>query len=396
MIVDIIEGSWKLYNALKDMAEEMKDNWEDYERLMERCEIFKDILETYHKMVTDIAGTAALQDSAPQNALLIPEEKQTALKDLKKCFEEIQKFHREFSPRSTYSSFMRLVKRKQYAKDLLNCHMELDRCTNAFQLQAIVEDQVRRQDERKKDLEANKKTFKKLLEDSQKELLDKGGNVEHELQVLQTCINEYKDEVNDFLHKREMDPASAEELKSIDDTLHDMSNKLSEIKLELKRFADILDNSPAAISQKKRNELKEAWKRYKYFDYLATINTWRNDDPNFEIFATYQSRWRKDKNNLTNLLEVNGKSVDPLKYSYEKYLEIGSAFREIKQFMEIAEKLASEVIEKRNGVKVTIEDKYITKDDIEVDFGLKKSHKIDFLFLFENIYKLKFNSTWVM
>jgi hypothetical protein len=125
---------------LQELAGEMEDNWQDYSRLVERCNVFKEDLETYQKIST--------KD-------FLPESKSKAFDYLKDCFEEIQKFHDEFSEQSGRSWIKKLLLRKEYAKQLTLCHQKLDNCGAAFGYAMMINNETRRQADREKDLEVH-------------------------------------------------------------------------------------------------------------------------------------------------------------------------------------------------------------------------------------------------
>jgi hypothetical protein len=171
--------------------------------------------------------------------------------------------------------------------------------------------------------------------------------------------------------------------------LSQMEVKFGQLTDSVDHLTEVFDNSHDGIKRKNRNELKMAFEKCHYFSNLATIRTWRKNDPRFKVFAAYQSRWRENKESTGDLQQkVNGKMIDIEKFSFEKFVELCTAFREIKGFMLTARTLAKEEI---NGQKIDL--CYLSKGDFFDLLELRRPHIFDFLDLVQHIDKVNGNCT---
>jgi flagellar biosynthesis chaperone FliJ len=231
-----------------------------------------------------------------------------------------------------------------------------------------------------------------LVEQSTKEIMNEVGNVEEELKAIKQFIHDYPQEMSSFLTARNLQPLTANEVSSLETSLKQFTAqidaKLDKIASDVSAIKKAIDTSPAAVRERKADELKKAWEKCHYFENIEVIRNWRKEDPYFEIFAAYQKRFRKEPDNKTDLLNFKGKPIDPVKFSYKKFQEINNSFRAVKDFMFFAKKVTSEEIQ---GIKFA--NYYFKKEDFDCLLGLKKPHVYYFLDLVQHIDKVNGNCT---
>jgi hypothetical protein len=198
--------------------------------------------------------------------------------------------------------------------------------------------------------------------------------------------------LEEFVHQKDLQ--MEEGFASINSQLKvisEMKDKFDQFTKSFEKFTEAFDNSAESIKLRNQNKLKVAFDKSHYFDNLAVLRTWRANDPNFAVFAAYQSRWRKDNRSSGDLRKLNEMTSDVERFTFEKFTELCNAFREIKGFMDTARTLAKEEI---NGQKIDM--CYLSKDDFFDLLGLRRPHIYDFLDLVQHIDKVNGNCTGLM
>jgi hypothetical protein len=209
---------------------------------------------------------------------------------------------------------------------------------------------------------------------------------------IEYLFEDYKKQADSYA--RSIDLKVSEQVSKLDSSvgvLQQLNFKFTHFAESFKHFAEVFDNSFESVRRRNLNDLKFAFDKSDYFANLATIRTWREYDPFFDIYAAYQTRWRKDNKLRSDILEVNGRKVDLQHLSFEKFGELNNAFREIKKFMETAETLCSSKVQ-----NVYFPSFYLNKEDFITKLGFMKPHVFDFLDFVQHMDIVNGNCTGLM